>query len=86
MISVVVPLFNEEHSLETLYREIAGALESQYDFEVIFVDDGSTDGACRSSIGSMPNRRTSSSSTFGGTSGRPPRCRLDSSKRAATSS
>ena len=67
MISVVVPLFNEEHSLETLYREIAGALESQYDFEVIFVDDGSTDEACRSSIGSMPNRRTSSSSTFGGT-------------------
>jgi glycosyltransferase involved in cell wall biosynthesis len=45
VISVVVPLFNEEHSLETLYREIAGALESQYDFEVIFVDDGSTDGS-----------------------------------------
>ncbi len=45
MISVVVPLFNEEHSLETLYREIASALESQDDFEVIFVDDGSTDGS-----------------------------------------
>ena len=45
VISVVVPLFNEEYSLETLYREIAGALDSQYDFEVIFVDDGSTDGS-----------------------------------------
>jgi glycosyltransferase involved in cell wall biosynthesis len=45
VISVVVPLFNEEQSLETLYREIASALESQYDFEVIFVDDGSTDGS-----------------------------------------
>ncbi|HEU5263721.1 MAG TPA: glycosyltransferase family 2 protein [Gaiellaceae bacterium] len=45
MISVVVPLFNEEHSLETLYREIASALDTQDDFEVIFVDDGSTDGS-----------------------------------------
>jgi glycosyltransferase involved in cell wall biosynthesis len=45
VISVVVPLFNEEYSLVALYREIASALESQYDFEVIFVDDGSTDGS-----------------------------------------
>jgi glycosyltransferase involved in cell wall biosynthesis len=45
VISVVVPLYNEERSLDTLYREIAGALESQDDFEVIFVDDGSTDGS-----------------------------------------
>ncbi len=46
MISVVVPLLNEEHSLETLYREIASALEPlRHDFEVVFVDDGSTDGS-----------------------------------------
>jgi glycosyltransferase involved in cell wall biosynthesis len=45
VISVVVPLFNEEQSLETLYREISSALEPGYDFEVIFVDDGSTDGS-----------------------------------------
>ena len=46
MISVVVPLLNEEHSLETLYREIANALEPlDHDFEVVFVDDGSTDGS-----------------------------------------
>jgi glycosyltransferase involved in cell wall biosynthesis len=44
MISVVVPLLNEERSLETLYREIADALEPLgHDFEVVFVDDGSTD-------------------------------------------
>jgi glycosyltransferase involved in cell wall biosynthesis len=44
VISVVVPLLNEEHSLEELYREIAAALESREDpFEVVFVDDGSTD-------------------------------------------
>lgn len=46
MISVVVPLLNEEHSLETLYEEIARALEPQAQpYEVIFVDDGSTDGS-----------------------------------------
>ena len=46
MISVVVPLLNEERTLETLYAEIAPALEPQGDeFEVIFVDDGSSDGS-----------------------------------------
>ncbi len=46
MISVVVPLLNEEHSLEALYREIVDTLEplDNY-FEVVFVDDGSTDGS-----------------------------------------
>jgi glycosyltransferase involved in cell wall biosynthesis len=46
VISVVVPLLNEEASLEELYREIASALERRDEpFEVVFVDDGSTDGS-----------------------------------------
>jgi glycosyltransferase involved in cell wall biosynthesis len=46
MISVVVPLLNEEHSLEALYHQIANALEPlDQEFEVVFVDDGSTDGS-----------------------------------------
>ena len=46
MISVVVPLLNEESSLEELYTEIAAALEPRGEaFEVVFVDDGSTDGS-----------------------------------------
>ncbi|HLG07572.1 MAG TPA: glycosyltransferase family 2 protein [Gaiellaceae bacterium] len=46
MISVVVPLLNEEHSLDALYHEIAAVLDSQGEpFEVVFVDDGSTDGS-----------------------------------------
>ena len=46
MISVVVPLLDEEQSLETLYHEIASALDAQQQpFEVVFVDDGSTDGS-----------------------------------------
>ena len=46
MISVVVPLFNEEHSLDALYHEIAAVLDSQPEpYEVVFVDDGSTDAS-----------------------------------------
>jgi glycosyltransferase involved in cell wall biosynthesis len=46
VISVVVPLLNEERSLEALYREIADALEPLgHDYEVVFVDDGSTDAS-----------------------------------------
>jgi len=44
VISVVVPLLNEEATLEELYREVAASLEPRGDaFEVVFVDDGSTD-------------------------------------------
>jgi glycosyltransferase involved in cell wall biosynthesis len=46
VISVVVPLYNEEKSLDALYGELAGALEGRgEEWEVIFVDDGSTDGS-----------------------------------------
>jgi len=46
VISVVVPLLNEERSLEALYRAIADALEPLgHDYEVVFVDDGSTDAS-----------------------------------------
>jgi glycosyltransferase involved in cell wall biosynthesis len=49
VISVVVPLFNEEHSLDALYHEIAAVLDSQPEpYEVVFVDDGSTDGSMAS--------------------------------------
>jgi undecaprenyl-phosphate 4-deoxy-4-formamido-L-arabinose transferase len=44
-ISAVVTLFNEAASLDELYHRTISALESmQRPFEIIFVDDGSTDG------------------------------------------
>jgi glycosyltransferase involved in cell wall biosynthesis len=43
-ISVVIPLFNEEESLKELYDWIASMMQSnQFLYEVIFIDDGSTD-------------------------------------------
>ena len=46
MISVVIPTLNEAESLTQLHRELDEVAEkNQYDLQVIFVDDGSTDGS-----------------------------------------
>ena len=43
-ISVVIPLYNEEESLPELYSWIERVMKANnYSFEVIFVNDGSTD-------------------------------------------
>ena len=43
-ISVVIPLFNEEESLPELYAWIERVMQANgFSFEVIFVNDGSTD-------------------------------------------
>lgn len=43
-LSVVVPLYNEEGNVETLHKEIVETCENHgYKYEIIFVDDGSTD-------------------------------------------
>lgn len=45
-ISVVVPLFNEAHTLGALYGELRAALDPLgRAWQVVFVDDGSTDGS-----------------------------------------
>ncbi|MDZ7859646.1 MAG: glycosyltransferase family 2 protein [Candidatus Krumholzibacteriota bacterium] len=47
-ISVVVPLFNEERSLEELYNRLTAVLEKIANYyEILFVDDGSTDGSLK---------------------------------------
>lgn len=43
-ISVVVPVYNEEQSIEALYSELRDALKKlDTRWEIVFVDDGSTD-------------------------------------------
>ena len=43
-ISIIIPIFNEESSIEPLYREIVNSLSNISDrYEIIFIDDGSTD-------------------------------------------
>ncbi|MEW6566772.1 MAG: glycosyltransferase family 2 protein [Chloroflexota bacterium] len=43
-VSVVIPVYNEEDSLPPLHRALAAALTG-VDYELVFVDDGSSDGS-----------------------------------------
>ncbi len=46
LISIVIPVFNEEESLEKLHAELANVAEQQtLELDIVFVDDGSTDGS-----------------------------------------
>lgn len=42
-VSVIIPLHNEEESLEALHSRLSGVLTTLGDYEIIFVDDGSRD-------------------------------------------
>ncbi|XWX02787.1 glycosyltransferase family 2 protein [Aggregatilineales bacterium SYSU G02658] len=45
-VSIVIPVYNEEGSVEALYEQLSAALERLgQPYEVIVVDDGSTDGS-----------------------------------------
>jgi len=46
VLSVVIPVFNEERSVALLYEELQAALDPLDDtWEAVYVDDGSTDGS-----------------------------------------
>nr|WP_287849155.1 glycosyltransferase family 2 protein [Methanothrix sp.] len=44
MLSIILPAYNEEENIEVIYERIKNVLTgSEYKYEIIFVDDGSTD-------------------------------------------
>ena len=43
-VTVVVPVRNEAGNIATLVKEIAQALDGQWRFEIVYVNDGSSDG------------------------------------------
>lgn len=46
MLSIVIPVFNEEESLAALHAELVEmARQNGYTLDILFVDDGSTDGS-----------------------------------------
>jgi len=50
--SVVIPVFNEEPNLEPLYARLKGVMDSlQETYEIVFVDDGSTDSSFQILVG-----------------------------------
>ncbi|MEW5787546.1 MAG: glycosyltransferase family 2 protein [Pseudomonadota bacterium] len=59
-LSVVVPVKNEAENIEPLIREIVAALSGLDEFEIVYVDDGSTDGTLaelRRLAGELPQLR-----------------------------
>ena len=67
-ISIIVPLFNEAESLPKLYEWIARVMkENKFSYEVIFVNDGSTDDSwdvITNLKSQISNRMTRSSVVF----------------------
>lgn len=55
-VSVVVPVRNEAGNIAPLVDEIAAALAGRWSFEIIYVDDGSTDGTQAELLALMPER------------------------------
>ena len=44
-LSVVIPVKNEAGNIAPLVAEIAAALDGLVDYEIVYVDDGSTDAS-----------------------------------------
>jgi glycosyltransferase involved in cell wall biosynthesis len=44
-VSVVIPLLNEEDNIRVLYDQLKQALDGVHNYELIFIDDGSTDNS-----------------------------------------
>ena len=44
-ISIVIPVFNEAESIKELYSQIKKSLKGQNKYEIIFIDDGSSDNS-----------------------------------------
>ena len=59
MLSLVIPIFNEEKLIDELVNRTVSAVESfSSDYEVIFVDDGSTDNSLNSLLSWQKKNRS----------------------------
>lgn len=61
LISIIIPVYNEEKNISLIYLEIKSVLEKlkeKYNFEIIFVDDGSQDKTEKEilKVASLPRR------------------------------
>jgi dolichol-phosphate mannosyltransferase len=56
-LSVVIPVHNEADNLAALIAEIAAALDGRIDYELVYVDDGSTDGTAAALGALKPTQR-----------------------------
>ena len=72
MLSIIIPVYNEAESLDPLFAEIDEvARASHYQLDVVFVDDGSTDGSWQKIV--ALSMRAFAASSFAAISARRPR-------------
>lgn len=46
LLSIVVPVYNEEENIANFYKAVTDVMSGlTYDYELIFVDDGSSDSS-----------------------------------------
>ena len=58
MISIIIPVFNGEKTIEILVNNISKTLTENYDFEIVLVNDCSTDNSeekCKELVKKYPN-------------------------------
>ena len=78
-LSVVVPLYNEEGNVAKLHEKILAACQKlQKSFEIIFIDDGSSDGTAKDCVGLAPLKLIRFRKNYGQTAG------FDAGIKAAT--
>ena len=53
LLSIIIPCYNEEKTVETIYVAITDTMDMlpQYDYEILFVNDGSKDNTLNKLIG-----------------------------------
>jgi len=56
-VSIVVPVRNEAENIAPVIAEIAAALDGRWNYEIIYVDDGSTDATPERLASAMKSRR-----------------------------
>ena len=42
-LSIIIPIYNEQESLDSLFNELSGLFADESGNEIIFINDGSTD-------------------------------------------
>ncbi len=55
--SIIIPLYNEERNINILHKELI-SISKDYEYEIIYVNDGSTDSTYNNLVGAVETERS----------------------------